>query len=71
MGRGVLRTAFALSLASAPFFPAGEARRQLQEAGGTPGTCIETHVISGFSFEDNQDQNSLQVSVTLVEPHLW
>lgn len=59
MGRGLLLTALALGLASAPP-AAADARRQLQEV-GTPGTCIYTYAVSGYDFEDNQDETSLQV----------
>lgn len=68
MGCGLLLTALGLGLASAP--AAAVARRQLQD-GGTPGICIETHAITGYDFEDNQDQSSLQVSAASVDVHLW
>lgn len=68
MGRGLLFTVLALGLASALL--ASEATRQLQE-GGTPGTCTYTHVVSGFGFEDDQDQVSLQVRTMVVGPHVW
>lgn len=61
MGHWLLFAALALGVASAP--PA-EAR-QLQDS--TPGTCIETHAIAGYGFEDNQDQTSLQVSATVAD----
>jgi len=65
MGRGLLLTALALSLASAR--PGAEARRQLQD-GRTPGTCVYTAAISGSSFEDGQDATSLQVWELLKAP---
>lgn len=69
MGRGLLLTALALGLASAPSH-AAHAHRQLQD-GGTPGTCIEAYAVSGYSFEDGQDETSLQVSAAVVVPRLW
>eukprot|EP00903_Cladosiphon_okamuranus_P022875 g21067.t1 len=57
MGCGLLLTALALGLASVPVV--ADARRQLQD-GGTPGICIETLAISGYDFQDDQDQGSLQ-----------